>query len=144
RVDTFNPYKAIQFNWNLAALSVSELTAPSDFPALWWQAPREGMHLHWDGNNTSLQERNLSASLGAGVHTFTMHYPNLQRTRAWISTLKPPQYPFPVDQGKATQGAAVYAQYCTSCHGDHRFREGTPEQAKASVQGTKVGTVEPI
>ena len=67
RVDTFNPYKGIQFNWPLDRLPLSELIAASDFPSLWNQKPREGMYLHWDGNNDSVDERNLSASLGAGV-----------------------------------------------------------------------------
>jgi hypothetical protein len=64
-VDTFNPYKAIQFNWPLDRPPKSELIGASDYPSLWNQAPREGMHLHWDGNNTSVDERNLSAALGA-------------------------------------------------------------------------------
>jgi hypothetical protein len=68
RVDTFNPYKAIQFNWSVEDLPRDELIGASDFPSLWNQKPREGMHLHWDGNNTSVDERNLSASLGAGLH----------------------------------------------------------------------------
>src|SRR3954465_3760949 len=51
RVDTFNPYKAIQFNWDLSKLPPSELLGASDFPSLWNQKPREGMHLHWDGDN---------------------------------------------------------------------------------------------
>jgi hypothetical protein len=58
RVDTFNPYKAIQFNWDLNRLPPSELLGASDFPSLWNQKPREGMHLHWDGDNDSVDERN--------------------------------------------------------------------------------------
>src|SRR3954469_24098982 len=42
RVDTFNPYKAIQFNWALDRLPRSELIGASDYPSLWNQAPREG------------------------------------------------------------------------------------------------------
>jgi hypothetical protein len=79
RVDTFNPYKALQFNWPLAALPREELNAPSDYPALWNQAPRDGMDLHWDGNNASLAERNLSASLGAGVTPVTIDHPAVDR-----------------------------------------------------------------
>jgi hypothetical protein len=67
RVDTFNPYKSIQFNWPLDRLPPSELIGAADFPSLWNQAPREGMHLHWDGDNDSVDERNLSAALGAGI-----------------------------------------------------------------------------
>jgi hypothetical protein len=34
---------------------------------LWNQKPREGMQLHWEGDNDSVDERNLSAGLGAGI-----------------------------------------------------------------------------
>src|SRR5262249_53201844 len=69
RVDTFNPYKATQFNFPMDATHVSEieLNGSADFPSIWQQRLRDGMHLHWDGNNTSVDERNLSAALGAGV-----------------------------------------------------------------------------
>ena len=67
RVDTFNPYKAIQFNWQIDRLPHEELIGASDFPSLWNQRPREGLHLHWDGDNTSVRERNVSAAFGAGA-----------------------------------------------------------------------------
>ena len=137
RVDTFNPYKAIQFNWKLAELPLDELIAGTDYPALWWQKPREGMDLHWDGNNSSLSERNLSASLGTGVTPTTIDHPRLNRVREWAKTLPPPDYPYPIDEGLAARGYELYNQYCLDCHADHRFRDGV-------VEGSKVGTVEPI
>jgi mono/diheme cytochrome c family protein len=137
RVDTFNPYKAIQFNWNLAQLPGEERIGASDFPSLWNQKPREGLHLHWDGDNDSVDERNLSASLGAGVTPVTVDHASLQRIHDWIWTLPPPAYPFPVDEALAARGATLYATLCQSCHADHRFKDGV-------VTGTKVGQVEPI
>ena len=114
RVDTFNPYKAIQFNWSLDALDASERIGASDFPSLWNQAPREGMHLHWDGDNDSVDERNLSAALGAGVTPVTVDHAALKRVRDWIWTLTPPQYPYPVDAALAARGATVYAVSASS------------------------------
>ncbi len=137
RVDTFNPYKAIQFNWNLDHLPPNELIGASDFPSIWNQKPREGMHLHWDGDNDSVDERNLSASLGAGVTPVTVDHPNLKRVRDWIWTLPAPKYPWAVDATLAAQGAPLYQQHCTECHADHRFREGT-------TVGARVGQVVPI
>ena len=124
RVDTFNPYKAIQFTWHLADLPPSELIAASDYPSLWNQKPREGMHLHWDGNNDSVDERNLSAALGAGVTPVTVDHPGLKRVRDWIWTLQPPPYPFAIDEAKAARGERLYGDLCATCHGDNRFREG--------------------
>jgi len=130
RVDTFNPYKAIQFNWPLDQLPRSELIGASDFPSLWNQAPREGMHLHWDGNNTSVDERNLSAALGAGVTPVTVDHAAIKRVRDWIWTLPPPPYPYPIDKTLAARGEPLYRQYCLDCHGSSRFREGVKEGAR--------------
>ncbi len=137
RVDTFNPYKAIQFNWNLALLPSHELIGASDFPSLWNQKPREGMHLHWDGDNDSVDERNLSAALGAGVTPVTVDHASLKRVRDWIWTLPPPAYPYAIDRALADRGAPLYGQYCLECHADHRFRDG-------ETAGSRVGQIERI
>jgi hypothetical protein len=137
RVDTFNPYKAIQFNWRLDQLSPSERIGASDFPSLWNQKPREGMHLHWDGDNDSVDERNLSAGLGAGITPVTVDHDGLKRVRDWIWTLPPPKYPFAIDGELASRGAPIYQQQCEACHGDNRFRDGVKS-------GERVGLVEPI
>ena len=137
RVDTFNPYKSVQFNWDLSKLPASELIGASDYPSIWNQKPREGMHLHWDGDNDSVDERNLSASLGAGVTPVTVDHDNLKRVRDWIWTLPPPTYPYPVDRALASRGAPLYQQLCANCHADHRFRDGV-------VSGSRVGQVESI
>src|SRR5712692_6009387 len=116
RVDTFNPYKAIQFNWWLKDLPPSELIGAADFPSLWNQKPRDGMQLHWDGNNDSVDERNLSAALGAGVTPVTVDHARLRRVRDWIWTLPPPKYPYAINATRATQGEALFAYHCASCH----------------------------
>ena len=134
RVDTFNPYKAIQFNWQLAQLPRSELIGASDFPSLWNQAPREGMQLHWDGDNDSVDERNLSAGLGAGITPATVDHAGLKRVRDWIWMLPAPRYPFAIDRAAASRGEVVYRQQCESCHGDHRFRDGV-------TTGDRIGKV---
>ena len=141
RVDTFNPYKALQFHWDLDNLPPAQLTASSDYPSLWNQKPRGDnfMELHWDGNNPSLDERNLSASLGAGVTPVTLDRAALHRVADWAKTLPVPAYPLPIDEARAARGAQVYAQYCTDCHGDHRFRAGVIDPATM----TRLGKVEP-
>ena len=137
RVDTFNPYKAIQFNWRLDRLPSDEIVGASDFPSLWNQKPREGMHLHWDGDNDSVDERNLSAALGAGVTPVTVDHAALKRVRDWIWTLPPPTYPYPIDQTLASRGAGVYQEQCLQCHAGSRFREGV-------VEGRLVGQIDDI
>jgi hypothetical protein len=121
RVDTFNPYKAIQFNFPMDSghITETELNGSADFPAIWQQRPREGMHLHWDGNNTSVDERNLSAALGAGVTPVTVDRAAIGRVRAWIWDLAAPAFPVPsaIDRSKAERGRQLFAAHCAACHG---------------------------
>lgn len=135
RVDTFNPYKAIQFNWRLDRLPASELIGATDYPSLWNQKPRDGMQLHWDGDNDSVDERNLSAALGAGVTPVTVDHAGIKRVRDWIWTLPPPKYPYPIDTARAAAGAPLYAAHCQNCHADNQFREGV------IAPGTQIGRV---
>ena len=120
RVDTFNPYKAMQFNFPMgeANISETELNGASDLPSIWRQRPRQGMFLHWDGNNPSVDERNLSAALGAGVTPVTVDRERIERIRNWMWDLEPPPYPGDaIDEERATQGKALYYRYCAECHG---------------------------
>jgi hypothetical protein len=124
RVDTFNPYKAIQFHFPMDAnhISDAELNASADFPSIWQQRPREGMHLHWDGNNTSVDERNLSAALGAGVTPVSVDVGAIRRVRNWIWDWPAPAFPVPatIDQSKIGHGRDLFAQLCAGCHGMKR------------------------
>ena len=142
RVDTFNPYKAVQFNWPLDRLPASELIGASDFPSLWNQQPREGLQLHWDGNNDSVDERNLSAGLGAGITPVTVDHAGIRRVRDWTWTLPPPPYPYEINRELAARGAGIYAQQCTQCHADHRFKEGIRSGSGVGqvVQASDIGT----
>jgi mono/diheme cytochrome c family protein len=138
RVDTFNAPKALM-NFNMSHADPKELMGNADFPSIWNQGPREGMQLHWDGNNTSVDERNLSAAFGTGAYPPTLDAPLVQRTARWLLTAKPPAYPYPIDVALAQSGASIYQSYCEGCHGtrDAPFRS-TPAREHG------VGTVVPI
>ncbi|GGF63682.1 hypothetical protein GCM10007301_24350 [Azorhizobium oxalatiphilum] len=128
RVDTFNPYKAIQFNFPMGPDYISDtaLNGSSDYPAIWRQAPREGMNLHWDGNNSSVAERNLSAALGAGVTPTTVDRPAIGRIESWMWRLPPPRFPDSarIDATKVETGRRLFSAYCGECHG-----QGAPAAA---------------
>ncbi len=126
RVDTFNPYKALQFNF---PMEKDHTIGTVDLPVIWHQRPREGMQLHWDGNNTSVVERNKSASLGAGVTPTTIDLDRLKRIETWLWDLPAPPYPYPVNEALAAKGQTVWQQNCAGCH---------------AFDGAQVGKVTPI
>jgi cytochrome c2 len=132
RVDTFNAAKVL-FNFPMHQLPEQELNGPSDFPSIWNQAPRKGMQLHWDGNNTLVEERNKSAAFGTGTTPPTLDRKAIGRVEDWLLTLAPPAYPYPIDTAKAARGAPLYAQYCAACHG----------AGPRDVSGPLVGKVTP-
>jgi hypothetical protein len=75
------------------------------------------MDLHWDGNNSSLKERNLSAAIGAGVTPETVDHVAIERVAEWLMDFKPPPSPYRPDPALAQEGAAVYQEACAACHG---------------------------
>ncbi len=137
RVDTFNPYKVLEFGMNASDLTPQEIVGASDFPSIFLQGPREGMQLHWDGNNPSLAERNLSAALGAGVTPDTADHAGIERVAAWLGDLPAPESPIVVDRDAAERGSAIYGVYCQDCH-------GRQTNAGYEFSGNRLGKVEPI
>ncbi|HVN02360.1 MAG TPA: c-type cytochrome [Caulobacteraceae bacterium] len=117
RVDTFNPYKLLLQLPPGSRIPDAELVGASDFPSIFDQRPREGMQLHWDGNNDSLAERNLSAAIGAGVTPETVDHASIERDASWLLDLRPPPSPYHPDPAALARGKQVFMQGCASCHG---------------------------
>ncbi len=133
RVDTFNPPKVL-LNFRMDLVPEREWVGNCDLPSVWNQGKREGMQLHWDGNNTSVEERNRSASYGTGAIPPTLDRPSIKRMESWIRGATPPAYPYAIDKDLAAHGKPVYQEYCASCHG----------QSGTDFSGAQVGRVTPI
>ncbi|TMQ10460.1 MAG: cytochrome c [Deltaproteobacteria bacterium] len=124
RVDTFNPYKVYHH------LAMDDSIGTADFPALYNQKPRIGMHLHWDGNNDVVEERNISAAIGAGAEPSSLDIPQMMRIRDWTLTVQGPAFPADrIDHDRATRGEAIWRAQCADCH---------------AFGGKKVGQVTPV
>jgi len=135
RVDTFNSAKAI-FGTAFEQLPKEELIGVSDFPAIWNQAKKQGMQLHWDGNNSRVEERNLSAAFGTGATPKLIDHAAIARIEGWIATASPPAFSkyFPIDTPLSARGKAVYDATCAACHG----------KSGSDFTGDYVGKVTPL
>ncbi len=133
RVDTFNSAKVL-FNFPMDKLDPREMSGASDFPSIWNQRAKKGMQLHWDGNNTVVEERNKSAAFGTGTTPPTIDLVAIGSIENWLLDLKAPRYPYPIDAALAARGAPLYQQYCASCHG----------AGGQDFSGERVGKVTPI
>ena len=118
RVDTFSPPKVL-FNFPMDQLPKEEWIGTCDLPSIWNQRQREGMQLHWDGNNTSVEERNRSAAFGSGARPAILDRAAMTRTAGWLRDQAKPG-PFPtvkIDGALAAKGQPLYETYCAACHG---------------------------
>ena len=139
RVDTFNPPKAL-LGFRMDVAPAGEKVGNADFPSVWNQRWKEGMQLHWDGNNTAVDERNLSAGFGTGATPTTLDKESMLRIADWLwEAAQPPAVPADrIDAALAQRGQAVYAAECWSCHGNGR------PPFRAEGDGGLVGTVTPL
>jgi len=94
------------------------------------------MQLHWDGNNTTVEERNKSAAFGTGTTPPTIDLARIKRVEDWLLDAKPPLFKdfFPIDAQLAATGAPIYQEYCAACHG----------ASGSDFTGEYVGQVEPL
>jgi mono/diheme cytochrome c family protein len=139
RVDTFGPPKVL-LGFRMDTAPADERVGVSDFPSVWNQKARRGMSLHWDGNNCSVDERNLSAAFGTGATPPTLDRDAVLRIADYLwDTAKPPPFPAAhIDRSLAAKGEAVYREYCWTCHGSG----ASPFRTRND--GSHVGEVTPI
>jgi mono/diheme cytochrome c family protein len=138
RVDTFDPPKAL-LGFRMDTANAAEQNGVADFPSVWNQKSRKGMWLHWDGNNCSVDERNLSAGFGTGATPPTIDRDAVTGIADFLWAAQPPQFPpSRVRQPLVSRGAAIYKEYCQTCHGTQSapFRQ--------AGDGTRVGQVTPL
>jgi len=139
RVDTFDPPKAL-LGFRMDNAHAEQLNGVADFPSVWNQKARKGMWLHWDGNNCSVDERNLSAGFGTGATPATIDRDAVTRIADWLwEPAQPPPFPASrIRQDRVARGEAIYREYCQTCH-------GTPKAPfKTAGDASKVGQVTPI
>jgi len=111
RVDTFATHKYILFDLP------DDTSGTVDFPSVWNQGPREGMWLHWDGNNNSVHARNLIAGISAGATVKSLDAAGLRRTEDWLSGLAPPEFPRErIDLSRYDSGRQIFQTACAECH----------------------------
>ncbi|MEO7192734.1 MAG: di-heme-cytochrome C peroxidase [Vicinamibacterales bacterium] len=141
RVDTFNPPKSL-LGFRMEHAPDSEKVGVADFPSVWNQRARKGMSLHWDGNNCSVDERNLSAGFGTGATPATVDAVSLLRIADWLwQDAQPPAFPaIRIDPDLAIRGEPIYQEYCQKCHGTR----SAPFRGGADQDTSQLGRVTPI
>jgi hypothetical protein len=93
--------------------------APVKFGLVWNVDQRTWVH--WDGNTKSPIARNLLASLGLGAplhgRQANLQFALVKRQTDLTEKIRPPRYPFVIDEAAAKRGASVFEAKCIACHG---------------------------
>lgn len=88
-----------------------------DFPSVWNQQIRLDGWFHWDGNNRSIDERNISAALAGGAEEWLLERESIGRVSGWLMDLPPPPFPVAFDTALADTGREIYLREgCDVCH----------------------------
>jgi Cytochrome c len=121
-------------------LSASLLNAPQPYSSikfgLVWNVDQRTW-VHWDGNTRSPIARNLLASLGLGAPMHgkqgDLDFAMVKRQTDLSEKIRPPRYPFAIDEAAAKRGAPLFEANCNTCHGG-------PEDDRRLHSVAEVGT----
>jgi hypothetical protein len=141
RVDAFGSVRALYFEPDYVP------NGPVSYPHIW--AFDRNPWFHYDGNTTSVLQRNLGQALGVGAifedktYTSTLRPIDSDRLEQLARKIKVPAWPAdflgPLDQGRIQRGAAHFKKHCVACHGLTRPTETAPDRLDdLKVIGTDV------
>src|ERR1051325_8273170 len=113
RTDTFNTTK--QGIW---LMPDDGTTGTTDLPQVWQLGRRhyKRMWLHWDGNNSSVPERNYTAAMAVGASPVSVIQKNFNRLVHFFWRLPAASSPLPIDPVKAAAGREIFKANCAGCH----------------------------
>ena len=128
----------LQFRADTNYFFVPAIVIPEDPPALWVSKKRKALTINAmrQGDflkhivSTSLLTMKDSSEAGE-------IYKHTSDVWAYIKTLTPPRYPYPIEEGLAKKGKKIFLQTCSSCHGKYGENEEYPNKLIApAVIGT--------
>ena len=113
RTDTFNTTKQ-----GILLMPDDGTTGTTDLPQVWQLGRRhqKKMWLHWDGNNSSVPERNYTAAMAVGASPASVIPENFERLVRFFWRLPAAPYPYPIDRTLVDLGRPIFERHCAGCH----------------------------
>lgn len=106
----------------------------------WWNlAPKRTMYQ--DGRTDARSHRSLMQFFldDYELQDFQRMEPTFRDIMAYLKSLEPPRYPFPIDQARADRGASIFQNRCAKCHGTYA-QDGSVDYPNVLVELDRVGT----
>jgi mono/diheme cytochrome c family protein len=95
----------------------------------WWHVKRK-THLYSDGfaakSHRSLMQFMMTFS--NGPEAFHRAENDYKEIYAWIESIQPPKYPWPIDETLAAKGREIFNQTCSECHGTYGDGSAFPQK----------------
>ncbi len=91
-----------------------------DVPA-WWLLRKKKTMYH-TGTNSARSVRSLMQFMLASLHppaAFNRAEADFRDIQAYLLSLEPPRYPWPIDRTLAAKGERIFAKTCARCHGTY-------------------------
>jgi hypothetical protein len=90
-----------------------------DTPA-WWILGKKATK-YYDGRTDARAARSNMQFLLGDLSASELHdlEPTFQDIDAYLKSLRPPAYPFPIDRSRAERGRAIFTAQCARCHGTY-------------------------
>ena len=89
----------------------------SDYLPVWNQAARGNLGLRWNCGGVNLAQENLlAAAFLLNLDSAAFDSASFKRVAHYLQDLKPPPFPFLIDQAAAQRGQTIFRQHCASCH----------------------------
>jgi mono/diheme cytochrome c family protein len=91
-----------------------------DIPAWWHMKRKQTMYHNGGGHARSVRTMMpfLLSPLNSAEYIKKLE-PLFADIQAYLRTLEPPRYPFPIDKKLAVQGLELFKQNCAKCHGSY-------------------------
>jgi mono/diheme cytochrome c family protein len=100
---------------------------PTKVPPWWRMGKRHSMFHHSGGRGDQVPYMMLKSLLCTDdVEEARVIAGWFADVRAYIASLEPPAYPFPIDDELARRGEPVFQQHCAGCHGTYGEEESYP------------------
>ncbi len=90
-------------------------------PPAWWLLKKKRTMYH-DGGTPAHSVRSLMQFTLSPLTTLAQlkaMEPTFQDIQAFILSLEPPPYPYPIDETRAARGKLLFEQRCATCHGTY-------------------------
>ena len=99
---------------------ISGKVVPSDTPAWWLLKKKHAMFYNGFGRGDFgrflMASNLLTVSDSSEAREVDSH---ISDVLAYIYSLRPPKYPYPIDEGLARRGGVLFVQFCSKCHGNY-------------------------